>query len=32
MLQKLHSIFEKYQVNGRVMFEYDTQVFYGQLT
>ena len=32
MLQKLRCLFETYQENGRVIFEYDTQVFYGQLT
>jgi SAM-dependent methyltransferase len=32
MLRKLRSLFETYQESGRVIFEYDTQVFYGQLT
>lgn len=32
MLQKLRSLFERYQESDRVIFEYDTQVFYGQLS
>ena len=32
MLQKLHSLFERHQESGHVIFEYDTQVFYGQLS
>jgi len=31
MLQELRGIFDRYQHNGRVAFEYDTQVYYGQL-
>jgi SAM-dependent methyltransferase len=31
MLERLNEIFEKYQVNGRVTMEYDTEVYYGQL-
>ena len=32
MLQALHSIFDEHQVNGRVVFEYETTLYYGQLT
>ncbi len=32
MLDELHCIFDTYQVDGRVVFEYDTVVYYGQLT
>ncbi len=31
MLAELRSIFDAYQVNGMVSFEYDTKVYYGQL-
>ena len=31
MLRELRRIFEAHQANGRVGFEYDTQVYYGQL-
>jgi len=31
MLGKLRFLFDRYQTNGRVVFEYDTQVFYGKL-
>ena len=31
MLHKLQRIFDEHQVNGRVAFEYDTRVYYGQL-
>jgi len=31
MIQGLKSIFEKHQSSGEVVFDYDTQVFYGQL-
>lgn len=31
MLERLDEIFEKYQVNGRVIMKYDTEVYYGQL-
>lgn len=31
MLRELRRIFDAYQVNDRVTFEYDTQVYYGQL-
>jgi SAM-dependent methyltransferase len=31
MLEMLASIFQAYQVNGQVTFEYDTQLYYGQL-
>jgi ubiquinone/menaquinone biosynthesis C-methylase UbiE len=31
MLQSLRQIFDEHQKNGRVAFEYDTKVFYGQL-
>ena len=32
MLRELRQIFDAHQVNGRVTFEYDTQVYYGQLS
>jgi ubiquinone/menaquinone biosynthesis C-methylase UbiE len=32
MLRELRRIFDAHQVNGRVTFEYDTQVYYGQLS
>jgi SAM-dependent methyltransferase len=32
MLQELRRIFEANQVNGRVMFDYDAQVYYGRIT
>ena len=32
MLADLHALFEDYQQEGRVTFEYDTKVYYGQLT
>ena len=32
MLQDLGAIFEKYESNGTVNFDYDTLVYYGQLT
>jgi hypothetical protein len=31
MLVELRSIFDAYQVNGMVSFEYDTKMYYGQL-
>jgi len=31
MLRELRRIFDAHQVDGRVAFEYDTQVFFGQL-
>jgi SAM-dependent methyltransferase len=31
MLRKLRQIFDKHQKNGRVAFEYDTQVYYGHM-
>jgi len=31
MLAELRSIFDAYQVNGMVSFEYDTKMYYGQL-
>ena len=31
MLGKLRFLLDRYQTNGRVVFEYDTQVFYGKL-
>ena len=31
MLRELRRMFDEYQVNGRVAFEYDTRVYYGQL-
>jgi ubiquinone/menaquinone biosynthesis C-methylase UbiE len=31
MLKKLESLFQQYQVDGQVIFEYDTQLYYGQL-
>ena len=31
MLEELRSIFDAYQVNGTVAFEYDTKVYYGHL-
>jgi ubiquinone/menaquinone biosynthesis C-methylase UbiE len=31
MLEKLRRIFDQHQKNGRVAFEYDTKVFYGQV-
>jgi len=32
MLAELHLIFESFQKNGRVAFEYDTKLYYGHLT
>lgn len=32
MLSGLRKLFDSYQVEGKVAFEYDTKVFYGQLT
>jgi hypothetical protein len=32
MLRELRRIFQAHQVDGRVTFEYDTQVYYGQLS
>jgi ubiquinone/menaquinone biosynthesis C-methylase UbiE len=32
MLLELKKIFEKFQKNGRIRFEYETEVFYGQLS
>lgn len=32
MITALRTIFDTYQQNGRVAFEYDTQVYYGQLS
>lgn len=32
MLERLKAIFNQYQTNGRVTFEYDTAVYYGQLS
>jgi hypothetical protein len=32
MLEALHELFQAYQTNGTVTFDYDTTVFYGQLT
>jgi SAM-dependent methyltransferase len=32
MLQDLHLIFDQYQVDGKVRFEYDTRVFYGHMS
>lgn len=32
MLRELRRIFDAHQTNGRVRFEYDTQVYFGQLT
>jgi SAM-dependent methyltransferase len=31
MLRELRRIFDRHQLNGRVSFDYDTRVFYGQL-
>jgi SAM-dependent methyltransferase len=31
MLERLKAIFDQYQVNGKVVFEYDTAVYYGRL-
>jgi SAM-dependent methyltransferase len=31
MLQELRRIFDRYQVGGRVMFDYDTRMYYGQV-
>ena len=31
MIERLASIFEQHQENGRVVFDYDTKVYYGQL-
>jgi SAM-dependent methyltransferase len=31
MLQELRRIFDRYQVGGSVMFDYDTRMYYGQL-
>ncbi len=32
MLRELRRIFDAHQVNDRVTFEYDTRVYYGQLS
>jgi hypothetical protein len=32
MLSELRKLFDSYQVEGKVAFEYKTKVFYGQLT
>jgi SAM-dependent methyltransferase len=32
MMARLNELFDKYQRNGTVLFEYDTRVFYGQLS
>jgi SAM-dependent methyltransferase len=32
MMARLNRLFDKYQRNGTVLFEYDTRVFYGQLS
>ena len=31
MLEELHRVFEAHQIDGRISFEYDTQVYYGKL-
>ena len=31
MLRELRQIFDSNQVNGRIIFEYDTRVYYGQM-
>src|SRR5438477_289244 len=31
MLRELRRIFDSNQVNGRIIFEYDTRVYYGQM-
>jgi len=31
LLSSLSELFERFQVNGRVRFEYDTEVYAGQL-
>jgi len=31
MLEALNALFAKYQTDGKVVFEYSTVVFYGQL-
>jgi hypothetical protein len=31
MLQELRRIFDRYQVGGKVMFDYDTRMYYGQI-
>jgi SAM-dependent methyltransferase len=31
MLQELRRIFDRYQVGGKVMFDYDTRMYYGQV-
>ena len=31
MLRELHRIFDRHQANGRVSFDYDTRIYYGQL-
>jgi hypothetical protein len=31
MLEELRRIFEAHQIDGRVSFDYDTQVYYGRL-
>jgi SAM-dependent methyltransferase len=31
MIEELHRVFDQYQVNGRVVFDYDTRVYYRQL-
>ena len=32
MMNELVATFEKHQVNGKVIFEYDTRVYFGQLS
>ena len=31
MLESLRAVFEQYRTGGKVVFEYDTTVYYGQL-
>jgi hypothetical protein len=32
MMDRLREIFDQYQANGQVAFEYDTKVYYGPLS
>lgn len=32
MLNALRAVFDEHQTNGKVAFEYDTAVYYGQLS
>ena len=32
MMEALNLLFDKYQVNGKVTFEYETKMFFGRVT